>query len=224
MLTAQKISRPKSLTVMATERIRNEIINGQYAMGSALSENSLADIFGISRTPIREALMRLEREGLVEVRPQKGSFVFEVDRVEFVNLCDLRTALEIPTLNYAMERHCEELVDELRGIVDAMTKARKNNDHLSYLNKDTEFHAALYRHCGNPYLVEAHSLISGKMAALRNSLGSNPDHMRKSYEEHILILDAIVAGDSKTASRILEGHIGRKEGSYWNLLTNEPQE
>ncbi len=133
----------------------------------------------------------------------------------------LRTEMEAGS---ARQRRRDDLIAELREIVEAMTMARKADDVRAYLNNDTEFHAALFRHCGNPYMAKAYSLISGKMAALRNSLGTNREHMRKSFEEHKLILDAVLANDPKTASAILEGHIGRKEGSYWNLMASEPRE
>lgn len=219
----KKIARPKSLTELATERVRHEIVCGHFKAGEALSVTALTETLGISRTPIREALMQLTREGLVVVIPQKGSFVFDVDRKEFADICDLRAALELPALRYASSRDQVGLAAALNNIVKEMTAAREADDTSAYLDLDTRFHLALFAHCRNSYLSDAYHLISGKMAALRNRLGSDPDHMQKSYQEHIRIAKAVSKGDSGAAADILEGHIGRKEGSYWNLVS-EPED
>jgi len=216
----QKISRPESLTELATERVREEIISGRFEAGEALSVNLLAEMLGISRTPIREALMHLTREGLVEVIPQKGTLVFEVDHKELADVCDLRTVLEMAALRYAMARDREGLAATLGEIVEKMTSARKAEDVQDYLALDTKFHAAFFEHCQNSYLSAAYDLVAGKMAALRNRLGTDAEHMTRSFEGHQNIARAVENGDLETAASVLEGHIGRKEGSYWNEATD----
>jgi len=216
----QKISRPKSLTELATERVRNEIISGRFEAGEALSVNLLAEMLGISRTPIREALMHLTREGLVEVIPQKGTLVFDVDRKELADVCDLRAVLEQAALRYAMARDREGLAASLGEIVEKMTAARTAEDVQAYLALDTEFHAALFEHCRNSYLSAAYDLVAGKMAALRNRLGTDAEHMTKSFEGHQRIASAVEQGDLESAATVLQGHIDRKEGSYWSEVTD----
>ena len=210
-----KIERPKSLTEIALDRLRDDIVAGRLETGASLSEGALADSLGISRTPVREALMRLQTEGLVTVVPQKGTFVFTVDSKELMNICDLRVALETAALRFAIERNAALFATALQEIVDDMTKARKRGSTREYLRLDTEFHAEIFRHCDNRYLVEAYQLIAAKMAALRTRLGTDPDHMRKSYEEHGRIAAAVRGRDVTKALSILTGHIGGKEGSYW---------
>lgn len=215
MPVPQKICRPKSLTEIAVDEIREHILKGSFEMGSALSENQLAVAFGISRTPIRDALFRLEKEGLVQVRPQKGTFVFTVTEEEIRELCDFRTVLEMTALRYSIQRHPRAVAAELEAIVAAMVEAHESGDSDAYLDLDTAFHTALFRHCGNAYLSDAHQLIAAKMATLRNRMGANPDHVKKSFKEHAEIMEAVKRRDLETAERLLRGHVSRQEGSYW---------
>jgi len=215
----EPICRPQSLTEIAVDAIREEILTGRFEMGAALSENQLAAAFGISRTPIRDALSRLEQEGLVQVVAQTGTFVFTVDQQEFRDICDFRTTLEMTALRSCCERDGAQLAGDLDGIVEAMVAARAVGDTTAYLRQDTEFHAALFRNCGNRYLADAYQLIAAKMATLRHKLGGDEAHMAKSFDEHKAILAAVQAGDVDEALAILEGHVSRKEGSYWFIGT-----
>ena len=81
---------------------------------------------------------------------------------------------------------------------------------------DTAFHAAFFQHCENRYLVEAYQVIAAKMAALRYKLVRAPQHMDRSYRGHRAIAAAVRGRDAAAAMGLLEGHIGRKDGSFWN--------
>src|SRR6266404_7182103 len=100
----RKIKKPKSLTLLALEKIREGITRGEYALGAPLYEKLLAGEFGISKTPVREALVQLQREGLVVVQPHSGTFVFELADGEVSELCELRLILETNAVQLAMRR------------------------------------------------------------------------------------------------------------------------
>lgn len=212
-----RFERPKSLTERALDMVRTLIVEGRYDFGEALSEITLAEEFGISRTPVREALARLQQEGLVSVRPQRGTFVFQLTKEEFADICDCRTVLETAAFRFAMERSQEAFAAELTRICESMQTARSASDTLGYLRLDSAFHEAFFAHCDNRYLADSYRLISGRMAALRTRLGTDPAHMEKSYKEHLDIAAHCRAGAIAPAIDVLEGHIGRKEGSYWVL-------
>lgn len=209
------LERAKSLTERALDMIRREIVEGRYDFGAALSEIALAEDLGISRTPVREALARLQQEGLVSVRPQRGTFVFQLTEEEFADICDCRTVLETGAFRYALSRGGGRFADALAAICARMTDARRTSDTKEYLRLDTAFHECFFEFGENRYLADCYQLISGRMAALRYRLGTDPSHMQKSYEEHLEIAGCARAGQLQEAVRILEGHIGRKEGSYW---------
>ena len=187
-------------------------------MGERLSENALAARLGVSTTPVREAFALLRREGLVTVRPQSGTYVFELGQGELTQLCELRVALEPAALRLAVEDADSALAGTLRDIVGEMDSRLGQNLTREYLALDTTFHNAIVAASGNPYLVGAYGLIEAKMAALRNRLGNDPHHMAKSMREHVAIADAVAERDLAKAKRILIGHIARKEGSYWEHL------
>lgn len=211
------LARSASLADRVTETLREAIEDGELDFGEALSEGGLAEKLGVSRTPVREAFARLQREGLVVVRPQRGTFVFDLTAEEFREMCDCRTELETSALRLAMSRDSAALGAKLTGLVDRMRAAQSRNRVRDYLRLDRDFHQALFDLCGNRYLAASHALIAGQMAALRSRLGTDAAHMKKSFQEHADISGHVVAGAYECARDLLIGHIGRKEGSYWAL-------
>ena len=101
-----------------------------------------------------------------------------------------------------------------------MTEARSRQDDTAYLGLDTEFHQHLFDCADNRFLNDAYQAIAPKMAAIRNRLGRHPDHMAKSYREHLEILEAVRQRDTVTALSVLRSHIDPKEGSYWKEATD----
>lgn len=213
------IIRPKSLTELVTEQVRHMIVSGEIDLGEHLSESRLARDLAVSRTPVREAINRLEMEGLLKVEPQRGTFVFYLGADELAKLCDARVALETAALSAALEQEVEGLVADLERCTEAMTKARAADDVNGYLALDTTYHQLFFDHADNRFLNDAYQTIAQKMAAVRNRLGRHPDHMAKSYREHLDMLEAAKRRDTAAALDILVRHIGRKEGSYWSDAT-----
>jgi len=214
----QAIERPKSLTEIVTETLRDWVIGGELELGSHLSEARIAKTLKVSRTPVREAINRLEIEGLLTVEPQRGTFVFAVEPEELSQLCGARLCLETTALADAARLDRKALCAGLSAVTLAMAAAREAGDTAGYLALDTRFHQVVFDHCGNRFLNDAYQMIAPKMAALRNRLGRHPAHMEKSYREHCRIAEAVEAGDDDRALRVLKGHIGLAEGSYWKDL------
>lgn len=215
------IERPKSLTELVTETMRDWIISGRLELGSRLSEARLAKQLNVSRTPVREAVNRLEIEGLLCVEPQRGSFVFELQPDKLAKLCDARVCLETAALRSALKADPSGLSARLDDIVGRMRRARAASDDSGYLALDTEFHQSFLEFSDNEFLNDAYQTIAQKMAAIRNRLGRHPDHMAKSFDEHVDLAAAVSAGDVENAVQILIRHIDRKEGSYWDFATRD---
>ncbi|WP_170386532.1 GntR family transcriptional regulator [Ruegeria atlantica] len=213
-------NRPKSLTELVTENLRERIIKGEFELGEQLSEARIAKNLEVSRTPVREAINRLEMEGLLVVEPQRGSFVFNLEPEELAKLCDARVCLETTALTSAMQANPQELYAALNDCIDRMKAARGAADDAEYLYQDTLFHQCLFDCADNRFLNDAYQTIALKMAALRSRLGHHPDHMAKSYREHIELLQCVENGDVSKALDVLKLHIDRKEGSYWSDATN----
>ncbi len=214
---ALRIERPRSLTGLVTDALREEIVSGDLEPGTALSEARIAARLEVSRTPVREAFQRLELEGLVHTEPQRGTYVFTLGPKQLSDICDLRVSLETRALELSLARDSKGLARGLGKVVAEMAQARERGDDRRYLGLDTRFHQVLFDHADNAYLNEAYQTIASKMAALRNRLGDHPDHMAKSFDEHRRIAALAAEGRLEEARDLLTAHIGRKEGSYWNL-------
>ena len=212
---APRIERPPSLTELVTTRLRDWIVTGEMELGARLSEVKIAKALNVSRTPVREAVNRLESEGLLRVEAQRGSFVFNLGPAELRKLCDARIALETAAMRTAIAENRAALHGALARICDAMAAARDAGDDRGYLGLDAAFHLALIDGADNVFLHEAYQTMAPRMAALRYRMGAHPDHMAKSFREHGQIRDAVAAGDAEGAIAILHAHIGDKEGSYW---------
>ena len=148
----EEINRPQSLKEIAAERIREAIVEGRLKMGESLSENFLAQNLQVSKTPIREALSLLNMEGLVNIVPQKGTFVFSMEKPEIIELCELRFALESLALRYSHERNREPFLKDLERLFKLMRKNQKKENQMKYLDLDDQFHKSFFNHCENRYM------------------------------------------------------------------------
>jgi len=202
-----KLDRPKSLTDLAVERIRQAIVEGRLAFGEQVSEGSLAAQLGISKTPVREALLRLKPDGLVEIHPQRGTFVFRVSEQEVAEICRFREILESAALAEAMTRDRAALVERLDRNVAAMAAATRRGQLKRLPQIDAEFHGAILACCGNGYLRAAYSLIEHKIHALRWRLPEHNTQVEHCRHNHAVIVDQVREGSVARAQSTLRRHI-----------------
>lgn len=206
------LTRAKTLSQQAADEIRARIVRGDVAMGAPLSENMLAAELGVSKTPVREALLQLKMEGLVSVHPQRGSFVFDMTATQIAELGELRETLELAALRLAMRRHREPLVAALQALVEAMAAAVTADDAALYRQLDAEFHDALFVHCGNTSMRECYRGFAFRVQALRGRLSIDPALNRTSLGEHREIVRRIADDDVDGASEWLAAHM---QGTIW---------
>lgn len=188
-------------------RLREDILSGDLAPGSVLSEAALARSFGVSRGPVREALGRLASEGLVAIAPRRGAIVTELTRDEFIDAYQVREALETLAIRLAVPRLAETDLARLRELHREMVEHAKRGEINAFFNTNAQFHELFAVASGNQKLQEMYRLLMGQMArylarslALRGSL-------EKSVAEHSAILEAVEAGDVERAVRLLADHI-----------------
>ena len=124
------LKRPKSLTEQAADEIRARIVSGEFPLGTPLSENALAGLLGVSKTPIREALLQLKMEGLVCIQPQRGTFVFDMSARQVEELGELRETVESGALALAARRNAPALIAALRAGHREMEAALQATDDL----------------------------------------------------------------------------------------------
>ncbi|WP_028022348.1 GntR family transcriptional regulator [Enterovibrio calviensis] len=203
----ERIERPKSLTEMVIERLQTAIMEGDLKLGQALSETMLATKFGVSKTPVREALFRLKQEGVVDIIPQKGSFVFLPDPHQVNDLCEFRAYIEPLGLAEAFQEGGLDFLDDLEVCVTKMRRLLQRDDLVGYLRMDTQFHQTFFDYCANPYLKASYALISTKAAALRSHMSMNKSKADMSNLQHIEILELLNDGKIEEAIALLKRHI-----------------
>jgi DNA-binding GntR family transcriptional regulator len=207
-----KLQRPKSLTSMAKEEIRAAIVDGALAFGEQLSESVLADSLGISKTPVREALLQLKLEGLVDIEPQRGTFVFSLTQRQVREICRFREVIETAGLALAMELDAAELPRRLSAVLAGAASSRPYQGPARKL--DAEFHTAILEASGNSYLISAYQTIATKIQALRARLPKHNEHVDACLESHATIVALVRAGETAAALESLRLHIQSTEESY----------
>jgi DNA-binding GntR family transcriptional regulator len=213
-----KIETPKSLATIVAQRLREAIIDGEFALGAMIPEESLATSFGVSRTPVREALNQLQLLGLVSIRPQRGSYVFEASEADIAALCEFRCVMEPRAAELAWAHDREATLVDLNAAVADMAAARKQKDAVRYSRADTRLHEAFVQHCGNAYLQAAYATAGAKIAALRTHLSAPADVLQpRGFEQHKRLLDLFSAGDFKTFEALMREHV---RGTRDNYLAN----
>jgi DNA-binding GntR family transcriptional regulator len=219
---AVKLDRPKSLTDLAVEQIRTAIVDGRLAFGEQLSEALLAVKLGISKTPVREALLRLRLEGLVDIQPQRGTFVFRMAPEEIREICAFREFAECEALGLAMRADRAALLARLQGVLDDMDALGGAATHDRIKRFDTEFHEGILACCGNQYLQAAYGLIAFKMQALRGRLPDHDEKVDGCVNTHHAIVRSIRAGRDAEAVEALRAHIRNTEEAYFAAAGSTP--
>lgn len=204
-----------SLAVLATQRIRQAIIDGEFALGEMIPEETLAQAMGISRTPVREALNQLQRLGLVVVKPQRGSYVFSPTEDDIADICEFRFMLETQAARSAHAVDAEAAHSALLLALADMERARASGDRIAYGHADTRFHELLFDHSGNPYLRSAYDLVSAKIAALRTQLTAPFEDLRaQSFDEHRQFVAYFQGGDFTRFEALMKAHVDRTRAVY----------
>ena len=208
----------KSLAERAADEIRTMITNGDLPSGEALSEIALATQLGVSKTPVREAFLRLKQEGLVEISPRRGTYVFEMDREQATALSRFRFVLERSALDMLNPVSRSALVADHAKLIKRMERAIAAGDGPAYRVLDTKFHVAIVRSSGNSYLIEAYHRIAWLVQALLSRLLKDTRLNEVSFEEHKKLSGLVDYGRIAEAVTLLETHILDAEKRYNEIV------
>jgi DNA-binding GntR family transcriptional regulator len=214
-----KIDTPKSLAAIVAQRLREAIVDGEFGLGTMIPEESLATSFGVSRTPVREALNLLQLQGLVVIRPQRGSYVFEPSEADIAALCEFRCVVEPHAAELAHRHERDATLAALQSAIDEMESARAARDPVRYGRADTKLHEAFFEHCGNPYLQAAYATAATKIAALRTHLSAPADVLHaRGFEQHTELFELFRAGDFAAFGTLMRQHVTGTRDNYVNNL------
>lgn len=189
------------------ETLRNDIRSGVLRPGDQLEEAALAERFGVSRTPVREAVRSLVDSGLLETRPRKGALVRTLTAKEIIDLFEVAAELEGMACRLAAERLTSHKADMMQDRLAECEEAAKANDPNAYARANLAFHDAIHQAAGNNRLIEQIEQLSGHINPYRALPYSMRGRLEKSTEEHTRILEAIIANDGLHADQLMRDHM-----------------
>ena len=195
-----------SLADYIYEKLENDILTGKYPYGEVLTEAGLCDQLGVSRTPIREAIKRLEQENLV-IEAVKGVTVLGITKKDIEDIFEIRVRLEGLAARLAAENASEDDKNRLKEILDLQEFYTGRSDAEHIKDMDSDFHHTLYACCGSAVLGNTLIPLHKKVQQYRKTSVSNGSRAHSSVEEHRSILDAIIKGDGERADRVMVEHI-----------------
>jgi len=206
----------KPLRDVVFETLRDAIIKQVLKPGERLMEIQLADEMGVSRTPVREAIRKLELEGLVVMVPRKGAYVAGVSMKDIHEVYEVRAALEMLAVSLAAERITDEELDALERQVLRESEAEANADEHSLDNIiyiDSSFHDIIYQAAHNQRLVQFVNILQEQLQRFRAASLSRPGRSKTALDEHKQIVEALAERNGELAAKLAKEHIENAENA-----------
>ena len=187
--------------------IKDLILSGELRAGEKISEEKIASRFGISRTPIREALKRLEEYGLVRIKPRAYAEVASLRPEEAEDVSDVRAALEVLSVERLARRGTDEDFDAIAALAEQCEAHLSKGDIAGTFERDSEFHLEISRRTMNPHLYEIFEKLDSKVQMLRLVLHLPHDRLKAFVSQHHEIVDALRQRDVEKARLVMRRHI-----------------
>lgn len=191
--------------------LRQAIITGEFAPGERLMEIALANRLGVSRTPVREAIRKLELEGLVIMIPRKGAQVARITEKNLRDVIEIRSVLEELAVSLSCERIDEEGKKRLEEAHREFVEAVNTNDILTMVEKDEQFHNAIFESTCNDRLIPIINNLREQFYRYRMEYIKDIQHHTILVKEHEKLVHAIFNRDSETARRIMRTHLQNQQ-------------
>lgn len=207
-------------------RVRDEILKGNLRPGQRLSINALSDLFGVSATPVRDALRQLSADGLVEMKPRRGTHVREFDPRNIQEIFEIRRIVECAAVDKLAQSSTaieskvakmEEVMDEVRSL----QVENKSLDYISFSDLDAAFHQCIVDLLNNEQMSRLYRDLRWSVQIVRCLYASSQQRTDETLREHDRILGAFRARDTSSAKEAILEHLANAEA---NLLRNMPQE
>lgn len=201
--------------------LRQAILRGELVPGERLMEIHLANRLGVSRTPIREAIRKLELEGLVTMIPRKGAEVARITEKNLKDVLEVRRALDAFTVELACDRITDEEKEDLRIACESFKKATETKDSELIAKADVKLHDIIVRAAGNERLIQLINNLAEQMYRYRFEYIKDESQHRRLVEEHQVIFDSIMKKDKYTAAMAVKAHVDNQENSIIHQIRLE---
>lgn len=208
----------KPLREIVFETIREAILTGQMPPGERLMETQLADDLGVSRTPVREAIRKLELEGLVIMVPRRGAYVANMGIRDIAETFEIRLALESLAAKLAVERISPEEIEEMERLVVQMHDAIERQDIDYLVDLDGEFHDILFQASRNSRLAQIINVLREQIKRFRRAVLETNRQQRLVLNEHKQIIEAISERRSNLAQDLVRIHISNAEHNLMEII------
>jgi DNA-binding GntR family transcriptional regulator len=202
------------------EKIEEQIATGEFPPGSALDEAMLVGMHGVSRTPVREALIQLAADGLIEIRPRRGAVVASIGPARLIEMFEVMAELEAMCGRLAARRMTDTERADLQVAHEACEAARAQQDTDAYFYCNEQFHAAIYAGSHNKFLCEQALQLHRKLRPYRRLQLRVRNRMGISFKEHESIVRFIAAGDAESTATALREHVIVQGERFGDLLAS----
>ena len=207
-----------TVTEQVYQILRDKIERQKIPSGTRLIDNELAANFGVSRTPVRDAINRLATEGMVTIVPRRGVFVTRLSPKAIKDLYEVREVLETLAVQLAIPQITDKDLDEMRQLLVEYEETLKNGDYAHHFELDQRFHETLIRLSGNDKLLEINKLLDGSVQITRWMHCETGQISEMALHDHEQILDALAERNTELAVERLRAHICRVKD---NLLERQ---
>ena len=204
--------------------LRQAILTGELKPGERLMEIHLADRLGVSRTPIREAIRKLELEGLVIMIPRKGAQVAKITEKNLKDVLEVRRALDTLSVQLSCERITDEQIAELKEACVEFEKVVKDNNTKAITEADVKFHDIINQSTKNARLIQLINNLAEQMYRYRLEYIKDSSYHTRLVEEHKVILDAIINNNPEAAAKAVVLHIDNQEKTILEHLNLEKEQ
>ena len=194
------------------ERLRELILSGELEPRERINEIELCERFGISRTPLREAIKILATEGLLELLPNRGARVGHVSQSEIEEMIEVVAGLEATAAELACRSITDAEIDVIEAKTVVMEKAYRRGDETSYFTLNREIHEALMQAARNATLASIYSNLSSRIQRMRYTAHKTPEQWRRAMDEHLQMAELLRARNGEGLARVVRDHIrGKKD-------------
>ncbi|PPD13988.1 MAG: GntR family transcriptional regulator [Methylobacterium sp.] len=194
------------------ERIRELVRSGELEPKSRVNELELAERFGISRTPLREAIKILATEGILELLPNRGARVAAVNEAEIDEMLEVIAGLEASAARLLARRITDSEIAEIAELHEAMLETYERRDEARYFTLNRQIHEAMMRAAKNATLVQLYAGLSSRIQRFRYAAHKTPEQWQRAIDEHEDMLRLMIERDGEQLARLMETHIlGKKE-------------
>jgi DNA-binding GntR family transcriptional regulator len=204
------------------ERLREQILALELAPGAVLARADLAALFGVSQTPVRDALIKLSEEGLVDIFPQHATVVSRIDIAQAQQAHFLRRAIELEVAGALATNPTDLLVAQLRAQVEIQSALAGGDDYSRFIEADREFHRLMYVAAGVPDLYDLVRRRSGHVDRLRRLHLPTTGKAKAVLRDHKRIVEAIAAGDPALARERVREHLSGTLGQVEQIRAQHP--